>query len=680
MVFIVLLFLYFLENSLVFWGKLKLIKKLGSRFDGRFWVRQIKKIIKKVDGRKDGDVSRMYIIELAFRNLKAKKGRAVVTIGGMAVGVGAIVFLVSLGYGLERLVIKRVARLDELRMVDVGVGEAVNVKINDDFLAKVENIKGIEKGIPSVSMVSRINFNNSVLDVMSFGVNKDYLEAMNVQMLAGQDYEDKDVSFNFRDRPGEVSGARQEIVIVDSGDKASQGIRNFNVVEGEKVGVWSECQTDSQFLGYVIRGEGQLVGEEVWGEHYFLGRIDKVARDSQNEKEFSIWMRAKLPLWMSGDDEGLVPVLNDHGQRKWVVGCVMEDNLVIDDNSGSEYGIESLDEYLGEEVVVGEVLGDSDEASVSAQKASGSAVTSVSADIFEAKISTDSSGIEWVELKGLGESEAKEEDKQVSFYGMPVAEAYVSSGMLAVFNLKAKEAIGKKFKVSYVLSDSLVPGLSGRKDSEEVEYVIKGVVDDDGGSYYYFHLADAKRLGVKNYSQLKIVAKKKGEVAGVRKEIETMGLKTSSALDTVEEIEKLFRNLRVLLGFLGTIALAVASLGMFNTMTVSLLERTREVGVMKSMGMLSKEVKELFLAESMIMGMGGGFFGVLLGLFLGKVVSIALSSVSVFKGQGFMNISYMPWFFAFFILAVSFFVGIATGWYPSKRARQISALNALRYE
>ena len=177
-----------------------------------------------------------------------------------------------------------------------------------------------------------------------------------------------------------------------------------------------------------------------------------------------------------------------------------------------------------------------------------------------------------------------------------------------------------------------------------------------------------------------VIVKEKESLAGVRKLIETMGFKTSSAADTVLQIETIFGNLRLLLGLLGTIALAVASLGMFNTMTVSLLERTREVGVMKSIGMLSDEVKELFLAESLIMGIGGGTFGVVLGYFLGKLLSLILTSISLVKGQGTMNMSYLPWFFVLFIIGISFMVGIITGWYPSKRARQISALNALRYE
>jgi ABC-type lipoprotein release transport system permease subunit len=98
------------------------------------------------------------------------------------------------------------------------------------------------------------------------------------------------------------------------------------------------------------------------------------------------------------------------------------------------------------------------------------------------------------------------------------------------------------------------------------------------------------------------------------------------------------------------------------------------------MGMLSEEVRELCLAEWMIMGMGGGTMGVLLGFMMGGLLSTTLSTISIFKGQGTINISYVPWFFVAFIMLISFMVGIVTGWYPSKRARMISALNALRYE
>ena len=70
----------------------------------------------------------------------------------------------------------------------------------------------------------------------------------------------------------------------------------------------------------------------------------------------------------------------------------------------------------------------------------------------------------------------------------------------------------------------------------------------------------------------------------------------------------------------------------------------------------------------------------LVGILAGKLLSVVLTSISVVKGQGVIDVSYVPIFFTSFILLVSFLVGILTGWYPSKRARQISALNALRYE
>ncbi len=305
-------------------------------------------------------------------------------------------------------------------------------------------------------------------------------------------------------------------------------------------------------------------------------------------------------------------------------------------------------------------------------------VASASAMLFETVVATDSSGIEWVELKKVAEDKNKVET--VAYVSEPVGEAYVSSGMLKMLGLPADKVVGKKFESYYIITDSLISGKTGRMQSEKAEYTIKGVIDDQSSSYYYFQIADAKRLGIDNYLQAKIVTQDEKALPEVRKSVETLGFRTTSTVDTVAGIEKIFATLRVLLGFLGTVALAVASLGMFNTMTVSLLERTREVGVMKAMGMLSEEVRELFLAESMIMGVGGGTFGVIIGYMMGRLLSFGLSTVSMMRGQGMMDVAYIPWFFVAFIMLVSFTVGIITGWYPSKRARQISALNALRYE
>jgi putative ABC transport system permease protein len=119
---------------------------------------------------------------------------------------------------------------------------------------------------------------------------------------------------------------------------------------------------------------------------------------------------------------------------------------------------------------------------------------------------------------------------------------------------------------------------------------------------------------------------------------------------------------------------------MFNTLTVSLLERTREVGLMKAMGMKSTEVHELFLTESMTMGFFGGLIGLVLGFVAGKILGLILSIFAVVSGVGFIDITYIPFAFVLVIVFLSIIVGVGTGIYPAKRATKISALNALRYE
>jgi len=127
-------------------------------------------------------------------------------------------------------------------------------------------------------------------------------------------------------------------------------------------------------------------------------------------------------------------------------------------------------------------------------------------------------------------------------------------------------------------------------------------------------------------------------------------------------------------------ALSVASLGMFNTFTVSLLERTREIGLMKAIGMRSSEVKKLFLTESLFMALSGGVVGLALGFILGQILNLIVSYLSISKGLGALSVTYIPAIVVWAIMGLSFLVGVFTGFYPAQRATKISPLNALRYE
>lgn len=679
-IFLAVLFIYVIRGLLRRLTKIKLLGKFFLLIKVDLLAKKLGDFMYWLDKNEDGGVTRSYLIELAFRNMKAKKNRAIVTIGGVAVGVGAIVFLVSVGYGLEKLVIGRVAKLDELKMADVSLGQLSAVKLNNDSVNKIKAITNVSDVVPVVSMVSKVRFNNSVLDVMSFGATEKYIQAVNPVFIEGEKFKDKDLDFVYSNKKNDsVLGDSQEVTWINKNETIDKSIFDFNINDGEKIPVWEECNVSSEFLGYALRSEGGYTGEFVWGESYLIKDAKEIFMDEMTKMEVSKWVKAKVPLWSVSSDGLSTPRLDGNGQQIWKIVCFKPENILINKDDGRYNGL-SFDEVLSSGQVLGEATESADLVVTNISSSSGSLVNEAteSAELFGGEVVKDESGNEWVQFTNLADDPNKL--KEISFLGNVVGEAYVSTGMLKLLGISNKDSLGKSFLVSYIVSDGSIEGVTGRLQSVEVEYKIKGVIDDETSNYYYYQLADARRLGISTYSQFKVLVNNKENLSDVRKQIEGMGFKTSSTADTVAQIESLFKTLRFILAALGTIALAVASLGMFNTMTVSLLERTREVGVMKSMGMLSSEVSELFLAESMIMGVGGGVLGLMFGFGLGKILALILTSISVFKGQGAIDITYIPWFFTFFILLISFLVGMVTGWYPSKRARQVSALNALRYE
>ena len=289
-------------------------------------------------------------------------------------------------------------------------------------------------------------------------------------------------------------------------------------------------------------------------------------------------------------------------------------------------------------------------------------------------------GVDWVEIASEAGIIAPPETKTVELAGNAKRQAVVNRAMLKILGINEGEAVGKKFNVSFVVVGELLEESKEKIESAATEYTIVGVTPEEKIPVFYVPFIDLRSLGITNYSQVKLVVKDQAELAKARRQVEAMGYMTRSVADTVEQINSLFSTLRTVLILLGMVALSVAALGMFNTLTVSLLERTREVGLMKAMGMKSSEVSELFLTESMIMGFFGGVLGIVLGVVLGKIAGLVLSFFAIFKGVGFVDISYVPISFVLVIIFLSFLVGIATGIYPAKRATKISALNALRYE
>jgi hypothetical protein len=311
------------------------------------------------------------------------------------------------------------------------------------------------------------------------------------------------------------------------------------------------------------------------------------------------------------------------------------------------------------EAELGKVLGTSDDG------------TSVKVGTEAAKLETSIG-----EARKLEEKTNEGDDRLVVWSGNE-KEILISEAVLKAWNRKPEEVLGQEVGMEYLVTSSILPSLNGRKLSDKIRYKIVGIFMEKIKPMVYVPLGEVESMGVRNYSSLKVRTKAEAGLGVTRATIQTMGLVTRSVADTLSQIVKLFGIIRFLLGSFGAIGLVVALLGMFNTLTVSLLERTREIGVMKTLGTTNNDISRIFLAESVIMSLVGGLGGILMGKLLGELINWGLFKSVAISGQ---SLFVLPWWFAGFILGIALMVGMVTGWYPAKRASKISALNALRYE
>ncbi|MCA9379121.1 FtsX-like permease family protein, partial [Candidatus Dojkabacteria bacterium] len=455
----------------------------------------------------EGTVAFYDLVDLSVRNMFSKKARTWITIGGVSIGIAFIVFLVSVGYGLESLVISRVARLEELKQLEATPAVSSNIYITDETINDMQAIQGVKQVLPIINVAARVSYQNSNTDAVAFGAQSAYLTETAI-----------------KPRYGEIF--------------------------------------DSNLLNNPVTPEPEP---------------DSTGRD------------------------------------------VSDVSVSLVDELTTEISRQAADE------------------------------TTASGDIVKVAL-PDKARV-----------------------------ADVNEAFLHVIGLDPAQAVGKKIMVTFVVTGQLAPGQQ-KTETLPVEYDIIGVIPEGDTSLVYVPIVDLKEIGIERYSLIKIVAENEDVLLDVRRNVEASGFRTSAVIDTVVQIEQLFVTVRLAFGIVGIIALSVAALGMFNTLTVSLLERTREVGLLKAIGMKPDEVEDLFIAESVSMGFLGGLLGLAIGLGVGKMISLLLSVYAISKGYEGIDVTYLPTVFVFLVVILSAFVGMLTGYLPAKRSTHISAINALRYE
>jgi putative ABC transport system ATP-binding protein len=407
-------------------------------------------LIDKIENKKriTKNINSLDLTELSFRNLFFKKFRTVITILGVALGTGFVVLLLSLGYGVEKLVVDRIAEAQDLNQIDVFPKVGSQLVLDDNLVEKIVSLSGVDKVYNIKNFPGRIDYSGSTIDVVAYGVEYGYLESAPVEKIAGE---------------------------------------------------------------------------------YFTS--------------------------------------------------------------------------------------DSDLADVVINK-------------------------EYLNLLGLDE-----------------------------------DVVGNDLSLNIIQS---IPNEDFEKQSMLIRIV--GVVEDDSSPVIYLQMQAVELYTLPNYSQSTVVINKGASLDTVRKQIESLGLETFSVMDTINQVENLFAFLRYGLLIFGVMAFTISFLGMINTLMVSLLERTREVGLMKIIGMKRNEIRFVFITESMLIGFLGGVIGILLGILGGYIVSVIVYLLSVSRGIDFLMISYFPLYLIILVVFCTTVLGFFTGLYPANRAVKIPPLDALRYE
>ena len=182
------------------------------------------------------------------------------------------------------------------------------------------------------------------------------------------------------------------------------------------------------------------------------------------------------------------------------------------------------------------------------------------------------------------------------------------------------------------------------------------------------------------YPSLSVRAKSPSQVEALEATIKDLGFNAFSLLDASKSLRTFFSVFDLLLGIFGSLALAVATLGIVNTLVMAILERRREIGVLKALGAADSDVQQLFFVEAGVMGFFGGIFGVAFGWLLGRAITFGTNVYLKRQNLNPIDLSSVPWWLVILALVFAVVVSLMAGLYPASRAAKLNPVDALRYE
>jgi putative ABC transport system permease protein len=224
-----------------------------------------------------------------------------------------------------------------------------------------------------------------------------------------------------------------------------------------------------------------------------------------------------------------------------------------------------------------------------------------------------------------------------------------------------------------------IVGVLSQAQGEQDGMIIVGL--DDLTAWNEWFMGTRVNYNRDGYNQLIVRSIEPDQATEIADAINTMGYQASTSQDVVQGINSFFIVLQVVFGGIGAISLLVAAIGIANTMAMAILERTREIGLMKAVGATNKDVLSIFLGEAAGIGFIGGIGGVIIGWggsFLLNMVASTFMPSNPYGGTQLATST--PIWLPAFALIFATLVGIISGLYPSLRAATLVPVNALKYE
>jgi ABC-type lipoprotein release transport system permease subunit len=282
----------------------------------------------------------------------------------------------------------------------------------------------------------------------------------------------------------------------------------------------------------------------------------------------------------------------------------------------------------------------------------------------------------------------KQQEEPPTFFGLPL------EGMATTE--EENGLVGQSFKIVGVMKDDSKPGVGGGPR-------VRGLSFD---SEAYVPLSAARAWAVEHrnpmteialllargsgaigsnetegYSSAVVRVNDPGVLTNVRKQIADLGFGSFSIVDQLEQIRIVFLILNSVLGLLGGISLLVASFGIANTMIMSILERTREIGIMKAIGAEDREIKMIFFIEAAVIGMAGGIIGSLAAWGIDGIANrITYRFVLLPQGASYIDFFSLPVYLWMGAILFAVGVSILAALYPASRAARIDPVKALRHD